>query len=119
MLTIKTKPDCTLGFVEVPDFKISDEIISAGEKNIIRFSQKSIDATDNPFRDAIGFEGKQAIGKLSEITEEQAKEFYNDVNPINAKTVLWEKTGLCKIAKSAFLVGIEEKDFENYLVIKL
>jgi hypothetical protein len=107
MLTIKTKPDCTLGFIKAPDgYENIAMIVPEGS----RFSTKS-------------------IGKLSEITEEQAREFcykdgYSDFyyceykkNEINKYKS--ESSALMAFHTAIVLFGIAMKDFDKYLVIKL
>ncbi len=123
MKTVQTKPDCTLGFVK--DSGPIQEINSVKEI----FSKYPL------------------IGKLSEITEEQARELVekqhyvgDGIEPMY-KMYYTKESGLLQpyhyieqddeiimggfslaissLKSAAEEVGIEEKDFGNYLVIKL
>jgi hypothetical protein len=67
------------------------------------------------------FEGelqaKEIIGKLSEISEDQARELMEvDKGHIGFGRICNYLYGLKESAKA---VGIEEKDFDKYLVVKL
>jgi hypothetical protein len=112
MKTVQTKPDCTLGFVEETLVKTNGDLLTyLWEKVSFLHSYK-------------------LLGKLSEITEEQAEElvdskmkypgcmhyrmYYeflgNDFNLIRA---------IYSLRSAALSVGIPETDFDKYLVIKL
>jgi hypothetical protein len=107
MKTIQTKPDCTLGFIPAPKLEAGGWITS---------------------HDAMLDEKITLIGKLSEITEEQARELldsflhggfvvYKDyIDPTNS---YFNASVLSSLKSAALSVGIEEKDFDKYLVIKL
>jgi hypothetical protein len=92
MKTIQTKSDCTLGFVE--------------DSGPIKEIQKVRDILSKHL----------FIGKLSEITEEQAKELVYGHPEDYEKSPEYGKSGLNKLALS---VGILETDFDKYLVVKL
>jgi hypothetical protein len=108
MKTIETKPGVTLGFIACPEgYENLSLIVPKGS----RFGWKQ-------------------IGKLSEITEEQAKELVlhpEDVKHGDTWYPLYKDyTGLVltrspirSLCSAAGFTGIEEKDYENYLVIKL
>jgi hypothetical protein len=85
MLTIKTKPDCTLGFLNVISETLTEYQIINGIN-------------------------------LAKISEEQARELVYGHPEDYEKSPEYGKSGLNKLALS---VGIEEKDFGNYLVVKL
>ena len=128
MLTIKTKPDYTLGFIKYTEIKMHPSL------------------PDGLYYYESQLEGGKDIGKLSEITEEQAKELvdlgkmyfkittpecydgkkqklYVDLNELhefdkfNGKPV--GEAYKLKLKDAALSVGIEEKDFDKYLVVKL
>lgn len=113
MKTIETKPGVTIGFVDSEEFDIT-------------------------------MHGDYVIGRLSEITEEQAKELVASTkwhfpeehtvwfnytesaeqpNPVSGQLRQKWNVGLSNAVDSlktaAISVGIEEKDFDKYLVIKL
>lgn len=124
MKTIQTKPDCTLGFVLAPN-----------TKNILGHK------TGDKYRalwDGVNY--SEGI-LLSEITEEQAKELVEETNigisiqeppfpypPQESITTYplyngpnWAVAGsaITSLKSAALSVGIEEKDFDKYLVVKL
>jgi hypothetical protein len=123
MKTIQTKPDCTLGFYKIVEgknkyFPNSTAIRAIGDSNL---TEKSI-----------------YIGNLSEITEEQARELVGGMECIYetyGKLSPWAEYGtedqkgggkkyfaihaVDSLQSAALSVGIEEKDFDKYLVIKL
>ena len=114
MKTIETKPGVTLGFFTQ----------HAGEDDILRIPKGS----------------GQYIGKLSEITEEQARElveeghhFYGSLYKIyysensgvlqpyhmNDGEPAWFSNAINSLQSAAEEVGIKEEEFDQYLVIKL
>jgi hypothetical protein len=99
MKTIQTKPDCTLGFVEEALVKTNGDLLAyLWERVNFLHSYK-------------------LLGKLSEITEEQARELMEvDKGHIGFGRICNYLYGLKESAKA---VGIEEKDFGSYLVVKL
>jgi hypothetical protein len=124
MLTVQTKPDCTLGFAlgwKNPDgnfvFQLNQDIefTPVTPEAYIGFK------ADFAKMDEVGFFEKgdkiNIIGKLSEITEEQARELMEvDKGHIGFGRICNYLYGLKESAKA---VGIEEKDFDKYLIIKL
>lgn len=116
MLTIETKPGVTLHFLQCPD----------GYEHI---------ALVVPEGSRFGWKG---IGRLSEITEEQAKELvdgdkyvyktYGDLPECAQYGTQDLKGGGVKkfalyavdsLGSAAIGLGIKEEDFDQYLVIKL
>lgn len=66
----------------------------------------------------------EVIGRLSEITEEQAKELGMGVPGKTGHEVHYLSEGefnraLYSLRSAALLLGIEHKDFDKYLVVKL
>jgi hypothetical protein len=131
MKTVQTKPDCTLGFVEVEPEWFNFKTRFDGSWWLYG-SNKSI-PDNNPFSEVETFEDEyvytllvekvkefkqiSVIGKLSEITEEQARELMEvDKEHIGFGRICNYLYGLKESAKA---VGIEEKDFDKYLVVKL
>jgi hypothetical protein len=128
MKTIETKPGVTLGFVKWDWHPAPTKVLVEGETDprSIIYDGKSL----NPYKaDEVGQTSSQnnykVIGKLSEITEEQAKELV-EMTIDDAQYREVEKDGSVinrdhkyKLRKQAKSVGIEEKDFDKYLVIKL
>lgn len=119
MLTIKTKPDCTLGFVPM-DIKfspITPESYDGEKVNPYHIDEVFIINTDK----------SKIIGKLSEITEEQARELVKSSNLKNQGIAyhidplenIYSRTALIAIQAAVLSVGIEEKDFDKYVVVKL
>jgi hypothetical protein len=117
MKTIETKPGVTLGFKESDRHRSVTEFIL--DNNCL-------------------IKNKDIIGRLSEITEEQAKELvslgvmgieaegkvYNaDMNEwYDMKEFMGDRLGDLykqKLIQTAESLGIKESEFENYLVIKL
>jgi HEPN domain-containing protein len=103
MKTIQTKPDTTLMFGEIPDGVSIDKIT-----------------------EMVGVFG-QVIGKLSEITEEQARELVNQTGEDQYRRYwyshplqnIFTNIAVESLESAALSVGIKEEDFDKYLVIKL
>lgn len=129
MKAIKTKPDCTLGFVKIPEIKVP---FQGHSENVLRFSEVTKESLDGSgfswFKEEDSFE---AIGKLSEVTEEQARELVEEINgaTLGNKPLPMYKNYLLgtiltdaatySLKSAALSVGIEEKDFDKYLIVKL
>lgn len=138
MKAIKTKPDCTLGFVKIPEIKVP---FQGHSENVLRFSEVTKESLDGSgfswFKEEDSFE---AIGKLSEVTEEQAMELvqtcssfamqfdgryggsmvgFANYNMDEESYTVCVYTPTDSLQSAALSVGIEEKDFDKYLVIKL
>jgi hypothetical protein len=149
MKTIQTKPDCTLGFVELPvaPKKWNEETIELYLNACKEFTKTSLT------EEMLGLKkAPELIGKLSEITEEQAKELVyfdekwiywinkenkllsSESNPANItylpltkmKDILNDvyyqihNDNLRALKKLIIeVVGIKEEEFDKYLVIKL
>jgi hypothetical protein len=117
MKTIQTKPDCTLQFIECP---------RGYEKTVYTHPE--------------GVKKWKPIGRLSDITEEQARELVEGTTEglITHKNYCPSSRHRCSpiyynadegeikflraihsLQSAALSVGIEEKDFDKYLVIKL
>ena len=122
MLTIKTKPDYTLGFIKYTEIKMHPSL------------------PDGLYYYESQLEGGKDIGKLSEITEEQARElveeghhFYGSLYKIyysensgllqpyhmNDGEPAWFSNAINSLQSAAEEVGIKEEEFDQYLVIKL
>ncbi len=105
MLTIKTKPDCTLGFLPYPEGGTAGLLVK--HEGIIM--------------------KREIIGKLSEITEEQARELVEESgldrggfkNPSFRQQKCFSMLAKDALEFWALSVGIEEKSFDKYLVVKL
>jgi hypothetical protein len=123
MKTVQTKPDCTLGFAlgwKNPDGKFVFQLNQDIEFTPVT-PESYIGGVDPYIIDEVGCTvgfnvNNKVIGKLSEITEEQARELVYGHPEDYEKSPEYGKSGLNKLALS---VGIEEKDFGNYLVVKL
>jgi hypothetical protein len=120
MLTIKTKPDCTLQFIECP---------RGYEKIVYTFPETADPLTWKP------------IGRLSEVTEEQARELvegtteglsmhkdYCHESNVRLGPFYYDADGdgeikflraIHSLQSAALSVGIEEKDFDKFLIVKL
>jgi hypothetical protein len=101
MKTIETKPGVTLGFVLARDI------------NFYTVFPEGANADWKP---------PKVISKLSEITEEQAKELIPNTIPqfMDAGVIRnWKYDPLNALKEGVKSVGIEEKDFGNYLVVRL
>lgn len=148
MKTIQTKPDCTLGFIEVKPEWFNFKARFDGSWWLYG-SNKNI-PDNNPFSEVETFEDEHVltiliekvrgefrdisvIGKLSEITEEQARKLvdydrygrhgdqfrdYIECDWNTKRPYKWD-TAIYSIHSAAQSVGIEEKDFDKCLVIKL
>lgn len=118
MKTIQTKPGVTLGFVKIPEHLL--------RKNSPYANIQCLQVNKNK-KTAIDLD---VIGILSEITEEQVQELcglgtlnityegeYRHLvfNPWN----FIEDSCIYILHAAVKSVGIEEKDFDQYLVIKL
>jgi hypothetical protein len=123
MMTIKTKPDCTLGFVRFGKDKPETEpaITIIGYPTGKRIAKIGNSETEY-----------EPINLLSDISEEQARELvdlgkFEIIDPRNGEK-MWadlnevynfDKFYKSKLKEHALSVGIEEKDFDKYLIIKL
>lgn len=126
MITIETKPGVTIGFYKPPVLPYMEEFNKDSRKCIY---------VNNMILHVF------FINKLSEITEDQAKELVEIINkdPLPTYKAYNHKgymalsptyyngdTGIISLLRAkqsietaALSVGIEEKDFDQYLVIKL
>ena len=112
MITIQTKPDCTLGFIPIKDDW--DRFVKDGLS--IEYSFDIGHERDLGTRFIEVGREFEIIGKLSEITEEQAMELVYETKTWFGDVTINSLDGLYQWSLNA---GIKEKDFGNYLVIKL
>jgi hypothetical protein len=109
MKTIETKPGVTLGFKESDRHRSVTEFIL--DNNCL-------------------IKNKDIIGRLSEITEEQAKELVlhpedvlhgNEWHPLykDYTSSIFKSLAIGSLYSAAESLGIKESEFEKYLVIKL
>jgi hypothetical protein len=131
MKTVQTKPDCTLGFIKMKPAHTGNADL---ESSVIKDVKIDIGLLTKSNK------APTPIGILSEITEEQAEELVDGVkredseeiaywycyNPEKANRHSDKKTlipvyhkAMDSLKSAAESAGIEEKDFDKYLVIKL
>jgi hypothetical protein len=122
MKTIQTKPDCTLGFAK------SDKSTNELNNDVLIYGTACATVDTNPYTLLELVESKKVVGWLSEVSEEQAKELLESSlvngfccykNYMDSTNWYFGASVLMSLQSAALSVGIEEKDFDKYLIVKL